>query len=85
MWVALLYKNVATRGHRWDGESGRMELNEGWERVVQDVAIVVKPTPRFLDEDNVYCLVCEVEEGLHDICRLCCIVLDKAYGLAGAV
>ena len=34
MWVALLDKNVATRGRRWDGERGRMELNEGWERVV---------------------------------------------------
>ena len=35
MWVALLDKNVATCGRRWDGERGRMELNEGWERVVQ--------------------------------------------------
>ena len=35
MWVALLDKNVATHGRRCDGERGRMELNEGWERVVQ--------------------------------------------------
>ena len=26
MWVALLDKNVATRGCRWGGEGGRMEL-----------------------------------------------------------
>ena len=32
------------------------------------VAIVVKPDPRFLDEDNVCCLVCEVKEGKRDIC-----------------
>ena len=32
-----------------------------------------------------YCLVCEVEEGMHNICRFCCIVLDKAYGLVGTV
>ena len=35
MWVALLDKNVATRGHRWGGEGGRIELKEGWEMVVQ--------------------------------------------------
>ena len=35
MWVALLDKNVATRGLRWGGEGGRMELKEGWEMVVQ--------------------------------------------------
>ena len=29
MWVAVLDKNVATHGRRWDGERGRMELNEG--------------------------------------------------------
>ena len=28
IWVALLDKNVATRGHRWGGEGGRMELKE---------------------------------------------------------
>ena len=49
------------------------------------VAIVVKPNPRFLDEDNVCCLVCEVEESVHNICRFCCIVLDKANGLVGPV
>ena len=49
------------------------------------VAIVVRPNPRFLDVDNVCCLVCEVEEGLHDICQFCCIVLDNVYGLVGAV
>ena len=35
MCVALLDKNVATRGRRWGGEVGRMELKEGWEMVVQ--------------------------------------------------
>ena len=40
---------------------------------------------RFLDKDNVCCLVCEVEEGMHNICRFCCIVLGKAYGLVGTV
>ena len=35
MCVALLDKNVATCGHRWVGEGGRMELKEGWEIVVQ--------------------------------------------------
>ena len=49
------------------------------------VAIVVKPNPRFLAENDVGCLVCEVEEGVHNICRFCCIVLGKAYGLVGAV
>ena len=29
MCVALLDKNVATRGRRWRGEVGRMELKEG--------------------------------------------------------
>ena len=49
------------------------------------VAIVVKSNPRFLDENNVGYLVCEVEEGMHNISRFCCIVLDKANGLVGAV
>ena len=44
-----------------------------------------KPNPRFLDENNVGCLVCEVEEGVHNICRFYCIVLDKANSLVGAV
>ena len=35
MCIALLDKNVATRGRRWGGEVGRMELKEGWEMVVQ--------------------------------------------------
>ena len=35
MCVALLDKNVATRGRRWGGEGRRMELKEGWEIVVQ--------------------------------------------------
>ena len=35
MWVARLDKNVAIGGRRWDRERGRMELNAGWERVVQ--------------------------------------------------
>ena len=30
MWVALLDKNVATCGLRWDWEVGRMELKLGW-------------------------------------------------------
>ena len=37
--VALLEINVATRGHRWGGEEGRMELKEGWEMVVQVLLI----------------------------------------------
>ena len=65
----------------------------GWENGIKGgmgdsspgVAIVVKPNPRFLDENNVGCLVCEVEEGVHNICRFCCIVLDKANSLVGAV
>ena len=35
MCVALLDKNVATRGRRWGWEGGRMELKEGWQIVVQ--------------------------------------------------
>ena len=50
-----------------------------------DVAIVVKSNTRFLDENNVGCLVCEVEESMHNICRFCCIVLNKANSLVGAV
>ena len=34
MCVVLLDKNVTTRGRRWGGEVGRMELKEGWEMVV---------------------------------------------------
>ena len=49
------------------------------------VAIVVKSNPRFLDENNVACLVWKVEEGMHDICRISCIVLDIENGLVGAV
>ena len=49
------------------------------------VAVVVKSNPRFLDVNNVCCLVCEVKEGMHNICRFCCIVLVKAYDLVGAV
>ena len=49
------------------------------------VAVVVKSNPRFLDENKVGYLVCNVEEGVHNICRFCYIVLDKANGLVGAV
>ena len=49
------------------------------------IAIVVKPNLRFLDENDVGCLVCKVEEGVHNICRFCCIALDKANSLVGAV
>ena len=49
------------------------------------IVIVVKPNPRFLDENNVGCLVCEVEEDVHNVSRFCYIVLDKAYGLLGAM
>ena len=35
MCVAHLDKIVATRGRRWGGEGGRMELKEGWDIVVQ--------------------------------------------------
>ena len=49
------------------------------------IAVVVKSDPRFMDENDVCRLVCEVEEGVHNICRFCCIVLDNAYGLVGAV
>ena len=65
----------------------------GWENGIKGgmgdgspgVAVVVKSNSRFLEENNVSCLVCEVEEGMHNICRFCCIVLDKANGLVGAV
>ena len=30
-------------------------------------------------------LVCDVQEGVHNICRFCCIVLEKVYVLVGAV
>ena len=49
------------------------------------IAVVVQSNPRFLDENDVCCLVCEVEEGMHNICRFCCILLDKVYGLVGAL
>lgn len=35
MWVAVLDKNAATRGRKWDGEEGRIEVKEGWDMVVQ--------------------------------------------------
>ena len=35
MCVALLDKNVATRGRILGGEGGRIESKEGWEIVVQ--------------------------------------------------
>ena len=44
MWVPLLDKNVATRGRRWGGEGGRMELKEGWEMVVQVLLLWSNPT-----------------------------------------
>ena len=35
MWVAVLERKAATRGLRWGGEGGSIEVKEGWERVVQ--------------------------------------------------
>ena len=64
---------------------GENEVEGGMGEGSPGVAIVVKPNPRFLDEDNVGCLVCDVEECMHNICRFCCIVLDKAYCLVGTV
>ena len=49
------------------------------------VGVIVKPNPWFLDKDNVCCLVCKVEEGVHNICRFCCIVLLEVNGLVGPV
>ena len=66
-------------GGGWNGvEGGKGDCSPG-------IAIMVKPNPRFLDKDNVCCLVCEVKESLHNICRFCCIVLGKEYGLVGPV
>ena len=67
----------------WGGRKNRVKRGMG--DGSPGVAVVVKSNPRFLDENNVCCLVCEVEEGMHDICQFCCIVLDKAYGLVGTV
>ena len=44
MSVALLDKNEATRGRRWGGEGGRMELKEGWEIVVQVLLLMLNLT-----------------------------------------
>ena len=52
---------------------------------VPGVGVVVKPNPRFLDEDDICCFVCKVEEGVHNIGRFCCIVLDEVNGLVGPV
>ena len=49
------------------------------------IAVGMKSKPRFLDENDVYCLVCKVKEGMDNICPYCCIVFDKAFGLVGAV
>ena len=49
------------------------------------VAVVVKSNQRFLNENDVCHLVCEVKEGMHNMCRFCCIVSNKAYGLVGTV
>ena len=49
------------------------------------VGVVVKPNPRFLNKDNVCCFVCKVVEGVHNIGRFCCIVLDEVNGLVGPV
>ena len=67
----------------WGG--GQDGVEGGMEHGSPGVVIVVKPNPRFLDENNVCCLVCEVEEGVHNICRFCCIVLNKVDCLVGAV
>ena len=44
MCIALLDTNVATRGHRWGGEGGRMELKEGWEKVIQVLLLLTNLT-----------------------------------------
>ena len=68
---------------RWRGRKNGIKRGMG--DVSPGIAVVVKSNPRFLDENDVCCLVYEVEEGMHNICRFCNIVLDKAYGLVGAV
>ena len=65
----------------------------GWENGIKGgmgdsspgIALVFKPNPGFLDENNVGCFVCDVEEGVDNVCRFYCIVLDKANSLVGAV
>ena len=52
---------------------------------VPGIGVVVKPNPRFLDEDDVCCFVCKVEEGVHNIGRFCCVVLNEVNGLVGSV
>ena len=44
MCVALLDKNVATRGRRWGGEGGRMQLKERWKIVVQVLLLLTNLT-----------------------------------------
>ena len=52
---------------------------------VPGVGVVVKPNPRFLDEDDVCCFVCKVEAGVHNIGRFGCVVLDEVNGLVAPV
>ena len=47
-----------------DGENG---VEGGMGEGSPAVTIMLKPNPRFVDVDNVGCLVCEVEEGMHNI------------------
>ena len=68
---------------RWGGSKDGVKGGVG--NGSPGIAVVVKSNPRFLDENDVCRLVCEVEEGVHNVGRFHCIVLDKAYGLVGVV
>lgn len=48
----------------WGEDRGVGGVGDG----VPGVAIVVKPDPGFLDQDNVSGLVCKVKECLHNVC-----------------
>ena len=45
-------------------ECGKDAVEGGVGDSVPGVGVVVKPNPRFLDEDDVCCFVCKVEEGV---------------------
>ena len=50
----------------WGG--GKNAVERGMGDCGPGIAIVVKPNPRFLDEDNICFLVCEFKEGMYNIC-----------------
>ena len=52
-----------------DGIGGGEHVVEGGiEDCSPGMAIFVIPNPRFLDDNNVCCSVCEVKKGMHNIC-----------------